>query len=514
MDRLNFPCGCSRDGCANSSGRIEFNPVRVRTHFIHTLMRLELEKKQKLEEDEEHCIRKGDGQSINVSWNEDNQVAGSSRVTNSYPETRKLLGGSIRTNSPSPKFNGTLIRDVALGTGIEVESCVHTGNFANVHYVAPSEDHSISNSPDMVATPSAFSGMVGDLPAREDSLDLYAFRDECYSEENSTELSADHLENNNNTVDHSRFGIHHSSMSLQQQRKVQSALLHHEFGSSSSFHISPSSSASNRGFNSPSGLLQGTGFPETISTNFSSHQPSPSNVLGVFDESSKYHQYSTGFSAFTSQHSAAEAYSHYGSLYGSEFNFKCNDQGLPNSYKQRALNCNSPSAEYNQQQPSNNTSSSLYQGFLLGDSRETYSQQNCTTRDVFTEGISVSNTACNRYTNLHNVCSLNTKLEPFSDLLQGRYSYLGSNRSSHNGVGFEDSNASMTGPSATYNSSGPTEQLSGSDANGANGGVELGSVADKSQTVVNNITQVSGADDCDENFGEIIKKTMVETVSA
>lgn len=39
VDRLNFPCGCSRDNCGNSSGRIEFNPVRVRTHFIHTLMR-------------------------------------------------------------------------------------------------------------------------------------------------------------------------------------------------------------------------------------------------------------------------------------------------------------------------------------------------------------------------------------------------------------------------------------------------------------------------------------------
>ncbi|XP_039279185.1 uncharacterized protein LOC111057239 isoform X2 [Nilaparvata lugens] len=51
VDRLNFPCGCSRDGCANSSGRIEFNPVRVRTHFIHTLMRLELEKKQDQQEE-------------------------------------------------------------------------------------------------------------------------------------------------------------------------------------------------------------------------------------------------------------------------------------------------------------------------------------------------------------------------------------------------------------------------------------------------------------------------------
>uniref|UniRef100_S4RDK1 Cysteine and serine rich nuclear protein 2 n=1 Tax=Petromyzon marinus TaxID=7757 RepID=S4RDK1_PETMA len=45
VDRLSFPCGCTLDGCGNASGRVEFNPVRVRTHFIHTIMRLELEKK-------------------------------------------------------------------------------------------------------------------------------------------------------------------------------------------------------------------------------------------------------------------------------------------------------------------------------------------------------------------------------------------------------------------------------------------------------------------------------------
>lgn len=46
VDRISFPCGCTRDGCGNLTGRIEFNPLRVRTHFIHTLMRIELEKKQ------------------------------------------------------------------------------------------------------------------------------------------------------------------------------------------------------------------------------------------------------------------------------------------------------------------------------------------------------------------------------------------------------------------------------------------------------------------------------------
>ncbi|XP_046725777.1 cysteine/serine-rich nuclear protein 2 isoform X1 [Silurus meridionalis] len=45
VDRVSFPCGCSRDGCHNAAGRIEFNPVRVRTHFLHTIMKLDREKR-------------------------------------------------------------------------------------------------------------------------------------------------------------------------------------------------------------------------------------------------------------------------------------------------------------------------------------------------------------------------------------------------------------------------------------------------------------------------------------
>ncbi|XP_069509479.1 cysteine/serine-rich nuclear protein 2 isoform X2 [Ambystoma mexicanum] len=46
VDRMSFPCGCSRDGCSNLAGRIEFNPIRVRTHYLHTIMKLELENKR------------------------------------------------------------------------------------------------------------------------------------------------------------------------------------------------------------------------------------------------------------------------------------------------------------------------------------------------------------------------------------------------------------------------------------------------------------------------------------
>ncbi|CAG6021846.1 unnamed protein product [Menidia menidia] len=48
VDRMSFPCGCSRDGCGNVSGRIEFNPLRVRTHYLHTIMKLDVEKKRML----------------------------------------------------------------------------------------------------------------------------------------------------------------------------------------------------------------------------------------------------------------------------------------------------------------------------------------------------------------------------------------------------------------------------------------------------------------------------------
>ncbi|TMS06950.1 Cysteine/serine-rich nuclear protein 3, partial [Larimichthys crocea] len=44
VDRMSFPCGCTKEGCSNSTGRVEFNPIRVRTHFLHTIMKLELEK--------------------------------------------------------------------------------------------------------------------------------------------------------------------------------------------------------------------------------------------------------------------------------------------------------------------------------------------------------------------------------------------------------------------------------------------------------------------------------------
>ncbi|XP_061082573.1 cysteine/serine-rich nuclear protein 3-like [Conger conger] len=57
VDRMSFPCGCTKEGCSNTAGRIEFNPVRVRTHFLHTIMKLEVEKSREQHKDGCH----GDG---------------------------------------------------------------------------------------------------------------------------------------------------------------------------------------------------------------------------------------------------------------------------------------------------------------------------------------------------------------------------------------------------------------------------------------------------------------------
>ncbi|PAA92469.1 hypothetical protein BOX15_Mlig003408g2 [Macrostomum lignano] len=47
VDRAGFPCACARpEACANPAGRLEFNPSRVRAHYVHTAHRLSLESEQ------------------------------------------------------------------------------------------------------------------------------------------------------------------------------------------------------------------------------------------------------------------------------------------------------------------------------------------------------------------------------------------------------------------------------------------------------------------------------------
>ncbi|CAG5129418.1 unnamed protein product [Candidula unifasciata] len=93
VDRLSFPCGCTKDGCGNPAGRIEFNPIRVRTHFIHTLMRLELEKT------DSPCQAVGPVAKTSFASNRSPEAAGKMNVKSSEVETAEEMT-SLSTDAP------------------------------------------------------------------------------------------------------------------------------------------------------------------------------------------------------------------------------------------------------------------------------------------------------------------------------------------------------------------------------------------------------------------------------
>lgn len=158
VDRLNFPCGCNRDGCGNTTGRIEFNPVRVRTHFIHTLMRLGLEKKTE-ENMMVHEIAKR-------QWPE--QVNNIGKICTSYQPDQ------------AHGVDDGLLRDVSLTPRVEVESCVNSGNFSNIHCEVNSNNNPL---------------------LRENGLDLYAIRDENFSTNHRTTGDGNHMHLAESSVD-------------------------------------------------------------------------------------------------------------------------------------------------------------------------------------------------------------------------------------------------------------------------------------------------------------------------
>lgn len=112
VDRLNFPCGCTRDGCCNTTGRIEFNPMRVRTHFINTLMRIGLEKKN--EEDQNAAKRK-------------------------WAEAHSVMSSPCVSTTPYNKENchshdETAVANMTLPPRLGMDSCINTGSFSGIHH--------------------------------------------------------------------------------------------------------------------------------------------------------------------------------------------------------------------------------------------------------------------------------------------------------------------------------------------------------------------------------------------
>ncbi|XP_070149081.1 uncharacterized protein Axud1 isoform X2 [Polyergus mexicanus] len=404
VDRPGFPCGCTRDGCANSSGRIEFNPVRVRTHFIHTLMRLELEKKQREEE--------GGGEHAD-------QVADNQRQ-----------GG---------RGNGGSLRDIdSLGmeiAGRSGDACAIPGpggggGFTTLHYETGHEGGVVT------------AGCQPEVPGtREDSLDLYAIRDDCYASEDAVD----------------------GSQSIAVQRK-----LHPEFGQA---FQSFSTGAQNGG--------GGGGAGGGMSFQQSSYQDYVSSPYANLPSTSRVSQFQPPPPPPQFQSSPNPAtFAHYGPYGGTQDAASAALQGNCSAQLHQVPPAPPPPGQQQQQQQQHSSYDATV--FAQDEATSTAQYTNLTNSVQPMNGTTV-------------VQQMQGKLESFSDLLSGRYSYYGE----------------MHEPQQHHGTYGP------------HGGGHVGATGKIAEMVVEPCHQVAGeqrpestSEDCDENFGEIIKKSMVETVSA
>ncbi|VEN39244.1 unnamed protein product [Callosobruchus maculatus] len=390
VDRLNFPCGCSRDNCGNSSGRIEFNPIRVRTHFIHTLMRLELEKER-----EQMRQDKKDHNSHHHHNGSDHGVfcdpsAGTSMAPSAWTTTTD--DGNTATRTTDHNDSSKIVVGVnKYGDGSAGAS--GGGGFAtavDVNYVASASstssteggggDSPSTNQQQQLHHHQHHQGF-SNLPDRADSLDLYTFRENCYGEDGQP---LDHRKN---------------------------------------FHFA-----------------QDPRFPH----GFTSY-PTPTASGGQYASQ----PYTATFSEFPS-------------AFG------------PYAYAQQPLDGDTGGGGGGGFQPQQQPPSAYEH------------QQHQFSSDRFSSG------ECHGGGGIQS----NGKLEAFTDLLNGRYSY----------PGYETENAGFSNidSSTEHSNANVSERQEKSNGN----------LTNSDSSTVNGGTTSASTEECDENFGEIIKKSIVETVSA
>jgi len=114
VDRLSFPCSCLKQFCTNPNGRTEFNQVRVRTHFINTISRLELEQRRinsTNDEDDEQIEQQEEQQqqneTLHASHEHDENANHSIDIILSSQEVP-----TVNNNIPPLSFSTTAIQDI------------------------------------------------------------------------------------------------------------------------------------------------------------------------------------------------------------------------------------------------------------------------------------------------------------------------------------------------------------------------------------------------------------------
>lgn len=476
VDRLSFPCGCTRDGCGNLSGRIEFNPIRVRTHFIHTLMRLELEKKQHTLENQnntshnEHQENGSNNHLLRMEHPEPWNYEGSSQgpmprhelptipaEMNRHPGSayyhvcEKTKEEPINGNNLAPSLSETynvatnMMPPVPFGGNSETENCAPNANFSPMPYASPNSTDNSNPSLKKSSMPRVllFNDSDDEFHGREDSLDMYSspFQEDSSSYSENSDYSNDSFDAERQQIFSTQFQA---------------------YGSNSS-------------------NFQGQSYSPSLGTNMNSY-----SAINTFNPTP-----APNYSGqdYTAESSVIQ--------YHSDNTFPSCEPTFTN---QTFPEHNNPSTSFHQA-PQNSTMF-INNGMYVGRDDGTTPQ--------------VSYEEEQKYTDLSSATCI-SKLQPFSELLQSKY------------TGFSSSSSAPANYDALINkpaASADSGILSGSPRNPSPIlsekpeiiPIKIGEQVDNGVVEFSESSGTTSNEDSlpepTENFGEIIKKTMVETVSA
>ena len=184
VDRLSFPCGCSKDGCGNTYGRVEFNPIRVRTHFIHTVMRLEMEKKYGSQ---------NEARKPSTASTDNNLVENGPRIEEDVDSSHKVTSDDESEEEEEVRFNSNergsccdcqkseipdILMQEAQYSGVVDGSITQHGSFGTLR-----EDSQLS----LGSTPSNTQQQAGQTDPMHQVM-IFSGEDEDYNAENTTSI--------------------------------------------------------------------------------------------------------------------------------------------------------------------------------------------------------------------------------------------------------------------------------------------------------------------------------------
>ncbi|GAB6028247.1 hypothetical protein CHUAL_002434 [Chamberlinius hualienensis] len=535
VDRLTFPCGCTRDGCGNRSGRIEFNPIRVRTHFIHTLMRLELEKKQQMQQMEntfnserhtedqplalpscqlQNVEQQQQQQQANHQWNVDS--TSDVKLEQSMDSQNNIASLNASTSSvyfPSCDIDNQCAKNTSLSNrpaNFEVANFTTGSNLMNnemhITFENGTENRCRPSTSCFSAAPYADgpASEDDDFHGREDSLDMYgsSFQDE--------EESSSYSENSDYSEETFALNANQTKTSKQSTAAIPNI----------SIHPSKEENSGEVGFSNPA-FSNYTNNPD-----FSSR-----GTTENFQESrNDYRTDENNFDASTSY----AATTNHDNFVGSG---DAQRHGSVHNYNNMSTCCQPYHAEHFQTPCNGNFSNHNDQSYV-----DTRAQCTTISRAADQQQSSADqrfNVEENHYTDLSRATCL-SKLEPFTEILQAKYrNFQGHDEhSSFEELVLKNGNTSLEAAHVGTNTgsdhhSHHNHHHGSSNLNCEGARVESVTLLDEvkndeklpdSDPIFVETTQANSSSSASsssesiiepgENFGEIIKKTMVETVSA